>query len=101
MKEKSIDSLLRRVPNKFLLVNALAGRAKQIMDGSLPYVEGFNPEHPIDTAIKEIIEDRIKVEQSDGKKKSIPKAFDFEKEVAPLVVETLAKKERKKYSKKS
>ena len=99
MKENNIDWLLDKVPNKFLLVNAVAGRAKQIMEGSLPYIEGSDPEDPIDTAVKEIIGERITVEVSKEKKKEV-KPFDFEKAVASSVIETLAKKEQKKYIKK-
>jgi len=93
-----IDILFERIPNKFLLVNAVAGRAKQIMEGSLPYVDNFNPENPIETAMKEIAEERISVEISKEEKKTVRHAFDFEREEAPSVIETLAKKKKKKYS---
>jgi DNA-directed RNA polymerase subunit K/omega len=57
----SIDHLLKRADNKFLLSNAIAGRAKQIGDGSLPYVNDFDPTNPIITALKEVANDKIKI----------------------------------------
>ena len=49
-----IDDLLKKADNKFLLVNAISARAKQVTEGSLPYIENFDPNNPIMTAIREI-----------------------------------------------
>ena len=66
MKEITIDRLLTKAKNKFLLANAVSGRSKQISDGSLPYVDDFNPANPIVTALKEIAADRIKIKVLTG-----------------------------------
>jgi len=68
--EETIDTLLTKAKNKFLLSNAVAGRAKQISEGSLPYVDNFDPTNPIITAIREISNDKIKIRMmtADSKK---------------------------------
>lgn len=99
MTKVTIDQLLDKSQNKFLLSNALGMRAKQIGEGSLPYVDDFNPANPIITAMKEIASEKIKV-----KILKVP----TEKDVA-RILETPAKrlslakdgkKEKKKKSKK-
>ena len=52
--DERIDDLLKKAANKFLLVNAISARAKQVTEGSLPYIENFDPNNPIMTAIREI-----------------------------------------------
>lgn len=59
--KETIDILLKKAKNKFLLSNAVAGRAKQISEGSLPYVNDFDPTNPIITAIREIARDKIRI----------------------------------------
>ena len=66
MKDISIDKLLLNAKNKFLLANAISERSKQISEGSLPYVDDFNPANPIVTALKEILADRIKIKALTG-----------------------------------
>ncbi len=61
MKELRIDDIMSKVKNKFLLVNATITRAKQILAGSLPYVDDFDPTDSITTALKEIAADKIKI----------------------------------------
>ncbi len=53
MTYPTLDSLLKKVKNKFLLANAISTRAKEINEGSLPYIEEFNINNPIETAMKE------------------------------------------------
>ncbi len=36
-----------------MLSNAIAQRAKEISEGSIPFVEDYNPINPIETAMKE------------------------------------------------
>jgi len=59
--EINIDNLLTKALNKFLLSNAAAGRAKQIVDGSLPYVSHFDPNNPVITALREIASDKVRI----------------------------------------
>ena len=62
MTELTIDNLLTKATNKFLLVNAAAGRAKQISEGSLPYVDNFDPTNPVITALREIAAGKVGIE---------------------------------------
>ena len=61
MKALRVDDIMSKIKNKFLLVNATITRAKQILAGSLPYVDDFDPTDSITTALKEIAADRIKI----------------------------------------
>ena len=61
MTNITIDNLLTKAKNKFLLVNAAAGRAKQVAEGSLPYIDNFDPTNPVITALREIAADKIKI----------------------------------------
>ena len=61
MKELRVDDIMSKIKNKFLLVNATITRAKQILAGSLPYVDDFDPTDSITTALKEISADKIRV----------------------------------------
>ena len=69
MKELTIDDLLTKAKNKFLLSNAAAGRAKQITQGSLPYINNFDPNNPVITALREIAADKIKIKILSGSSK--------------------------------
>jgi len=92
--EETIDTLLSKAKNKFLLSNAVAGRAKQIAEGSLPYINNFDPTNPIITAIREIASDKIKIRMvtADSKK---PKEIEvIEKEPAPSALTRLAKEKK-------
>jgi len=96
LKKVSIDELLRKAKNKFLLANAVILRAKQISEGSLPYVDNFDPTNPITTALKEISADRILMRI--GKKKAQEILVE---EKAPTAKRSLVKEERGKKKKKS
>ena len=106
--EETIDILLSKAKNKFLLSNAVAGRAKQISEGSLPYVNNFDPTNPIITAIREIANDKIKIRMvtAGSKKPQEVKVLDTEeapdaltrlaKEMKGAVVKKVVKKKEKK-----
>ena len=104
MNEIDIDDLLGKAKNKFLLSNAAAGRAKQISEGSLPYVDHFDPNSPVITALREIAADkvRIKVLTAPSKKAQELLVKDEEKS-RPSALDRLAKgrktRERKKEKK--
>ncbi|MFH1709740.1 MAG: DNA-directed RNA polymerase subunit omega [bacterium] len=91
MKPLRIDEIMSKVKNKFLLVNATILRAKQILAGSLPYVDDFDPTDSIITALKEISADKIKIKI--GKEIIKPQAL-MEEEVRKKP--SLAKEEKKK-----
>lgn len=99
-KEKiDVDDLLLKSKNKFLLVNAAAGRAKQIVEGSLPYVNNFDPNNPVITALREIAADKIRIRVLGGPtKKTQELLVTKEEEKKPNALQRLAKE--KKGSKK-
>lgn len=65
----SIHSLLQKVDNKFLLVIAVAKRARQIKEGAKPLDERSNPELAVISAMEELLHNKVGVE------------FDINKEV--------------------
>lgn len=89
----SIDNLLTKAKNKFLLVNAAAGRAKQIAEGSLPYVDNFDPTNPVITALREIAADKIRIKVLTGpaQKKAQELILAEDVEAKPSALERLAK----------
>lgn len=91
MKELRLDELLSRVKNKFLLVNATISRAKQLLAGSLPYVDDFDPTDSITTALKELSTDKLKIKFGKGPAKPI-ELVQEEVKKRP----SLAKEEKKK-----
>ena len=98
MSKIDIEDLLIKAKNKFLLVNAAAGRAKQIIDGSLPYVNDFDPNNPVITALREIAAEkfRIKMTTAASKKAQELLAPEGEKEARPSALERLAKETKGK-----
>lgn len=100
MTELSIDNLLTKAKNKFLLVNAAAGRAKQVAEGSLPYVDNFDPTNPVITALREIAADKIRIKVLSGPaaKKAAQELIVAEAAAlqTPSAMERLAKGKEKK-----
>ena len=97
----NIDDLLTKAKNKFLLSNAAAGRAKQIADGSLPYVNNFDPNNPVITALREIAANKIRIKTLSGPAKKTQELLaPKEEEEKPSVLGRLAKEKKKKEKKK-
>jgi DNA-directed RNA polymerase omega subunit len=95
LTELSIDNLLAKAKNKFLLVNAAAGRAKQIAEGSLPYVDNFDPSNPVITALREIAADKIRIKVMTGPTKKAQELIVAEEEAAkPSALKRLAKEKK-------
>ncbi len=95
MTELSIDNLLSKATTKFLLVNAAAGRAKQVAEGSLPYVDNFDPSNPVITALREIAADKIRIKVLTGPSKKAQELILAEEEEArPHALERLAKEKK-------
>jgi DNA-directed RNA polymerase subunit omega len=56
----SLDRLLEKIPNRYILVNVIAKRARDIRNGSLPLVDcDADNENPIDIAVAEVMSGRI------------------------------------------
>ena len=98
MTTPTIDSLLKRINNRFLLANAVATRAKELLDGSLPYVEDSNPLNPIETAMNEFAFSKVAIKILDGPPKKAEKAAETRDFWAK---EVNLEKEDKKKSKKA
>lgn len=98
--KETIDVLLKKAKNKFLLSNAVAGRAKQISEGSLPYVNDFDPTNPIITAIREIARDKIRIKLITAESKKPVEIKMVEEEDEGSVIEKLAKGSKKELKKK-
>lgn len=99
MTEMTIDNLLSKAKNKFLLVNAASGRAKQVSEGSLPYVDNFDPTNPVITALREIAADKIRIKVLSGPAKKPQELLVSAEEVRPSALQRLAK-EKKSFPKK-
>lgn len=100
--ETNLDALLEKAENKFLLANAAAGRAKQIIEGSLPYVNNFDPNNPLITALREIGDDKIKIKILAGPINQPKTASKKEKETEkPSILDSLAKGAKRKTEKKT
>lgn len=56
-----IETLLERVPNKYLLVMLAAKRARELRAGQLPVVD-VDSQNPVTVALEEIAAGRIKPE---------------------------------------
>jgi DNA-directed RNA polymerase omega subunit len=92
MTELTIDNLLSKAKNKFLLVNAAAGRAKQVSEGSLPYIDNFDPTNPVITALREIAADKIRIKVLSGPSKKAQEILKSDEEVdLNTALERLAK----------
>ncbi|MFH1347159.1 MAG: DNA-directed RNA polymerase subunit omega [Candidatus Margulisiibacteriota bacterium] len=99
MNEINIDDLLSKAKNKFLLANAAAGRAKQIVEGSLPYVDNFDPNSPVITALREIAADKIRIKILSGPSKKPQEILSKEAEERPSALDRLAKEKKGKAKK--
>jgi DNA-directed RNA polymerase omega subunit len=60
-----IDHLLKRVGNKYLLVNAARVRAQQLVNHDEPAIEGANPEKAVTTAFQEIAAGKLSIQLDD------------------------------------
>jgi len=97
MSELTIDNLLSKAKNKFLLVNAAAGRAKQVAEGSLPYIDNFDPTNPVITALREIAADKIRIKVLSGPSKKAQEILNVDDEDAlPSAMERLARGKKEK-----
>jgi DNA-directed RNA polymerase omega subunit len=96
LKRVGIDDIMSKVNNKFLLVNATIARAKQILGGSLPYVDDFDPTDSITTALKEIASEKIKIKLGKHQIKLAELTSEEEKPRQSLVKEEKKKTKAKK-----
>ncbi|MGB9856959.1 MAG: DNA-directed RNA polymerase subunit omega [Dictyoglomaceae bacterium] len=62
MKEPSIDELLKKIPNKYILTVVSAKRARQITE-ELKFLRQIMARDPLTMALEEIIKDKITYEE--------------------------------------
>lgn len=62
----SINELSKKADSRYSLVMLTAKRARQIVDGSKPYIE-TDSNKPVSIAIEEIYQDKIKYTRPDMK----------------------------------
>lgn len=68
----SIHDLLQKVDNKFLLVIAVAKRARQIKEGAKPLDANCNPELAVISAMEELLGNKVGVEFDINKEVEVP-----------------------------
>jgi DNA-directed RNA polymerase omega subunit len=95
----TIDELLHKINNRFLLANVIADRAKAITEGSLPYIEDSDVLNPIETAMNELKMGKIGFKILEAPSKKSEKAAEIKDFWAPR--EMNLEKEDKKKSKKT
>lgn len=59
MSYPSIDSLVKKVNNKYTLVTLAAMRARELNDGAAPLVEGAEGKKTVSIALQEIDDGKI------------------------------------------
>ena len=59
MSYPSIDSLVKKVDNKYTLVTLAAMRARELKDGAAPLVEGAEGKKTVSIALQEIDDGKI------------------------------------------
>ncbi len=59
MSYPSIDSLVKKVDNKYTLVTLAAMRARELNDGAAPLVEGAEGQKTVSIALQEIDDGKI------------------------------------------
>ena len=59
MSYPSIDSLVKKVDNKYTLVTLAAMRARELNDGAAPLVEGAEGKKTVSVALQEIDDGKI------------------------------------------
>ena len=59
MNYPSIDSLVKKVDNKYTLVTLAAMRARELNDGAAPLVEGAEGKKTVSIALQEIDDGKI------------------------------------------
>lgn len=66
MLHPSIGEITKKADSRYTLVMLTAKRARQIVEGSKPYIE-TDSKKPVSIAIAEILEDKITYKRTDTK----------------------------------
>ena len=93
MNRKTSEEFITPHSNKFLFSNAVAGRAKQLAEGSLPYIETEDTARPILLALEEFQADKIRIKLLEGPR---PRVERFRFDDGPTGPSLEKEKSRKK-----
>jgi len=66
MRDDYIKQALARIQDPNILINVVSRRVKQLKRGNRPLVESLEKLSPEDTALREIIEEKISYEAGDN-----------------------------------
>ena len=94
MSKKTLEELITVTNNKFLFSNAVAGRAKQLAEGSLPYIETEDTAHPIALALQEFAMEKVRVKLLEGPRPKVERLV-FEELPSGPSLEREKKKKKK------
>ncbi len=98
MTYPTIDDLLNRINNRFLLSNVVSDRAKALTEGSLPYIEDADTANPIETAMNELKEKKIGYKILEAPSKKSERSSEIQDFWTPKDI-SLEKEDRKKSKK--
>jgi DNA-directed RNA polymerase subunit omega len=62
MKKELLEAALKQIPNSMVLINVVSRRVRQINQGHRPLVSDADRLNPMDVALKEIAEGKVKFE---------------------------------------
>jgi len=62
MKKELLEAAAKVIPNTMVLINVVSRRVRQINQGHRPLVGGTEKLNPMDIALKEIAEGKVKFE---------------------------------------
>lgn len=95
MTTATIDELLNKISNRFLLANVVADRTKSLIEGSLPYIEDSDVANPIETAMNELKQGKIWYKILEAPSKKSEKASEIKDFWTPRDI-SLEKEDKKK-----
>lgn len=94
MIKKISDEFISASANKFLFSNAVAGRAKQLSEGSLPYIETENSLRPVLLALEEFRADKVRIKLLTGPRPKVERFQFDEASFGPSLEREKAKKKK-------
>ncbi len=62
MKKELLEAAIKQIPNTMVLINVISRRVRQLNQGHRPLVGGIEKLTPMDVALKELAEGKIKYE---------------------------------------
>ncbi len=62
MKKELLEAASKQIPNTMVLINVVSRRVRQLNQGHRPLVPGTEKLNPMDIALKEIAEGKVKYE---------------------------------------